>query len=310
MSSSPTDIVLVPGGWHTPSSYRKFTTALSAAFPSLRITVLPLPSITNDPSPIADYYTDTTFVRSSVSSMIAQGRRLAILMHSYGGHVGSNALANLPHHIHPSQNGGGITHLIYLAAALLPPQTLMSVPYGDDRPNETLVDWDDFGFMEGGRVKALRPVEMWIRWPGSSTSSDLERDRGEATEEEIQEYLKTIIPISARVFSQRSEEAAWMGGRKIRREREGKEENGEEGKEAMGPGRENEDGKGGEGGPDVVYVMCTKDTAVPYELQEWMVERARGKGVDVQVRKLETGHIPMLTKTGELVKILEEFLGE
>ncbi|CCC14254.1 hypothetical protein SMACR_08766 [Sordaria macrospora] len=290
MSSSLTDIVLIPGGWHIPASYRKFTTALSTAFPSLRVTVLPLPSITNDPSPTADFYTDSAFVRSSVTQMISEGRRLAILMHSYGGQVGSNAL----HDLHPQEpststdSRGGITHLIYIAAAMLFPGTLMSRPYGDSKPNVALVSPSDYDFGPE-RVVALHPVEMWI--------GTREEDKGEATEEEIREWVDTIWPISTRVFSQELQFAAWMEGRKMKV------------KEGMEGGKEEEKGEGER--PEVVYVMCTKDTAVPYELQEWMVGRAREEvGVDVKVWKMETGHMPTLTATGELVRILGEVLGK
>ncbi|KAK1774843.1 hypothetical protein QBC45DRAFT_454418 [Copromyces sp. CBS 386.78] len=277
MSCSPTDIVIIPGGWHTPASYRKFTTALSTALPSLRITVLPLPSITDDPSPTADFYADSAFVRSSVTEMIAEGRHLAILMHSYGGQVGSNALHGL--YRSDTSNGGGITHLIYIAAAMLFPNSRMSVPYGASRPNVSLVNPSDFEFGPE-RVIALHPVEMWI---GTKAG-----DKGEATDEEIDEYVSTILPIATRVFSQDSEGAAWMEGKKVNKEN-GIEEN----------------------GPQVVYVMCTKDISVPYELQEWMVGRAREEvGVDVKVKRMETGHVPTLTGTGELVRILGEVLGE
>ncbi|KAK3955226.1 hypothetical protein QBC32DRAFT_367984 [Pseudoneurospora amorphoporcata] len=241
MSSSPTDIVIIPGGWHTPASYRKFTTALSTALPSLRITVLPLRSITDDPSPTADFYADSAFVRSSVTEMIAEGRHLAIFMHSYGGQVGSNAL----HRLYRSDtiNRGSITHLIYIAAAILFPNSRISVPYGDSRPNVSLVNPSDFEFGPE-RVIALHPVEMWIGTkPG---------DKGEATDEEIDEYD--------------SEFAAWMEGKKVNKEN-GIEEN----------------------GPQVVEEEV---------------------GVDVKVRRMETGHVPALTVTGELVRILGEVLGE
>ncbi|KAK3343174.1 hypothetical protein B0H65DRAFT_242169 [Neurospora tetraspora] len=267
--SSPTDIVIIPGGWHTPASYRKFTTALSTAFPSLRVTVLPLPSISNDPSPTADFYTDSSFVRSSVSQMISEGRRLAILMHSYGGQVGSNALHGL---YREEKSGGGITHLIYLAAAILFPNSLMTVPYGDSKPNVSLVNPSHFDFLPDGRVVALRPIEMWI---GTEAG-----DKGEATDQEIEEYVGTITPIATKVISQKTEHAAWMDGKE-------------------------------EGGPKVVYVMTTKDISVPLELQEWMVGRAREEvGVDVKTVRMETGHVPTLTGTGELVRVLGEVLGE
>ena len=138
---------------------------------------------------------------------------------------------------------------------------------------------------------ALRPVEMWI---GTDP-----KDKGEATEEEVREYVRTITPIAIKVFMQESRGAAWMEGRRIK----------------VGEGVEGEGEGGGDGEdekrPQVVYVMCTKDNAVPYELQEWMVQRAREEvGVDVKVRKMETGHVPMLTETGELIGILGEVLSE
>ena len=166
----------------------------------------------------------------------------------------------------------------------------MSRPYGDSQPSVSLVNPADFEFGPE-TVVALRPVEMWI---GTDP-----KDKGEATEEEVREYVRTITPIAIKVFMQESRGAAWMEGRRIK----------------VGEGVEGEGEGGGDGEdekrPQVVYVMCTKDNAVPYELQEWMVQRAREEvGVDVKVRKMETGHVPMLTETGELIGILGEVLSE
>ncbi|KAJ4400466.1 hypothetical protein N0V85_005755, partial [Neurospora sp. IMI 360204] len=131
-------------------------------------------------------------------------------MHSYGGLVGSNALHGLYHQETTGGAGGGITHLIYVAAAMFFPNSLMAVPYGDSKPNVSVVDPSHFDFLPDGRVVALHPVEMWI---GTE-----EGDKWEATEEEIAEYVSAITPIATKVASQKTEHAAWMDGKKFQEE--------------------------------------------------------------------------------------------
>ncbi|KAF6826687.1 hypothetical protein CPLU01_09542 [Colletotrichum plurivorum] len=57
-----------------------------------------------------------------------------------------------------------------------------------------------------------------------------------------------------------------------------------------------------------VYVFCTKDLAIPLEVQEELVGKVRAGGVDVKEVRVETGHFPSLSCPGELAGIVDELV--
>ncbi|KAF7597190.1 hypothetical protein BBP40_009530 [Aspergillus hancockii] len=118
MTTSTPIIVLVHGGWHTPASYGKFSTALKALGHELHIPSLPSMNGTRPPN--ANLETDTTLIYSYVESLVNAGHHIVILMHSYGGQVGTNALVGLGAETRRQQGlPGGVTRLIYIAAFAL-----------------------------------------------------------------------------------------------------------------------------------------------------------------------------------------------
>ena len=60
------------------------------------------------------------FIRKMVEGIVNSKKYVIMLMHSYGGHVGSDALQDLDF-IARSKKGldGGVIHLVYLCALLL-----------------------------------------------------------------------------------------------------------------------------------------------------------------------------------------------
>ncbi|KAB8231339.1 alpha/beta hydrolase [Aspergillus alliaceus] len=102
MASSDRAIVLIGGGWHPTASYEKFQSALEAQ---------------DYRTPTADLYTDSEFIRSYVEGLVEAGRHVVVLMHSYGGQVGTNCLVGLGAETR-KQRGltGGVTRLVYIAA--------------------------------------------------------------------------------------------------------------------------------------------------------------------------------------------------
>jgi alpha-beta hydrolase superfamily lysophospholipase len=88
-SKCPT-ILLIGGGWHTPQSYSKLTNQLEKA--GYEVNVPTLPTMNGSRPPNADLNTDTNHVRSVAGELINKGHHLVVLMHSYGGQIGTNAL--------------------------------------------------------------------------------------------------------------------------------------------------------------------------------------------------------------------------
>jgi pimeloyl-ACP methyl ester carboxylesterase len=116
MSSPASPIVLIiPGGWHKPQSYIKLHDALGSA--GFRVSMPELPSANGSRPPIADLATDTAHLRATVEELVKQGDEVIALMHSYGGQIGTNALASFS--IANRQKAGlkgGVRDLVYMSA--------------------------------------------------------------------------------------------------------------------------------------------------------------------------------------------------
>ncbi|ROV98391.1 hypothetical protein VMCG_07203 [Cytospora schulzeri] len=118
-STTRPTLLLVHGAWNIPESYSKLTSALRAA--GFEVHVPRHLSMNQSRPPNADLSSDTDLIRSYATSLVEAGRTVAVLMHSYGGQVGTNALYGLNKKAR-EVNGqpGGISHLIYMAAFALP----------------------------------------------------------------------------------------------------------------------------------------------------------------------------------------------
>ena len=118
MAHSKPEILLIHGGWHVPQSYVKFTSALEAAAHTVHVPALPSMNGTRPPDASLD--TDTDAIRKYTEKLVDEGRYIVAIMHSYGGQVGTNALAGLGADSRIKEGKkGGVVHLIYMAASVL-----------------------------------------------------------------------------------------------------------------------------------------------------------------------------------------------
>ncbi|RAL06807.1 alpha/beta hydrolase [Aspergillus homomorphus CBS 101889] len=108
-------IVLIHGSWHFPSHYSTFTTQLRER--GHEVHAPRLPTMNGARPPTADLETDSDFIRAYVEGLVSAGREVIVLMHSYGGQVGTNALAGLGRPTRQAQGlAGGVVHLVYINA--------------------------------------------------------------------------------------------------------------------------------------------------------------------------------------------------
>ncbi len=112
-------IVLVHGAWHMPEHYSGFIQQLQQA--GFEVFCPRLPTCDKMKRLDADMFDDTQVVRSQVISLIDKSREVVMLLHSYGGAVGTEAVKGLstsecatarPH-------GGGVIRLIYMCGFML-----------------------------------------------------------------------------------------------------------------------------------------------------------------------------------------------
>lgn len=117
-STKPT-LLLIHGAWHYPASYGAFTSALRHA--GFEVHCPRLLTMNGSRPPNADLTSDTDLIRSYATSLVDAGRTVAVVMHSYGGQVGTNALFGLSKKARATQGlPGGISHLIYMCGFALP----------------------------------------------------------------------------------------------------------------------------------------------------------------------------------------------
>ncbi|KAI5920700.1 Alpha/beta hydrolase fold-1 [Camillea tinctor] len=118
MASKQPVVVLVPGAWTESIAYRKLVDTLEA-----KAFVVHVPSQpTNDGHhpPDSSFDADVQAVREVVDPLVRDGKEVIMLMHSYGGVVGTNAVKGLARKYRQAKNlQGGIIHLIYAASFML-----------------------------------------------------------------------------------------------------------------------------------------------------------------------------------------------
>ena len=182
MSNPLPTIVLVHGAWHKPTNYQSYITDLESQGFTVHCPLLP--TCTGTLSPTASTADDIAHVRSVLESCIERGERILLIMHSYGGIVGTGAAQDLELATRKAADlPGGIIHLLYLCAYILTPgQTVwdLVVQTGVDKLWPQLVDTATDGsimlldpglaFFSGLEEQAVvdKALETLVRFPGDT----------------------------------------------------------------------------------------------------------------------------------------------
>ncbi|KAE8140481.1 Alpha/beta hydrolase fold-1 [Aspergillus pseudotamarii] len=99
----PPTFLIIHGSWHYPELYGTFCKAVENR--GTEVVCPRLPSCSGELLPTKTIEDDVALVRDIAQSLVQEGKEVFAVMHSYGGMVGTDALAGL-----------GIQRLIYLAA--------------------------------------------------------------------------------------------------------------------------------------------------------------------------------------------------
>ena len=111
-------IVLVHGAWHVPEHYSDFIQQLQQA--GFGVFCPRLPTCDASKRLTADMFADAQVVRSQVLSLIDQSREIVMLLHSYGGAVGTEAVKDLSRRERAAKGQqGGVIRLIYMCGFML-----------------------------------------------------------------------------------------------------------------------------------------------------------------------------------------------
>ena len=116
-SNEKPTVLFVHGAWHNTSCWDGTRAELKKL--SYPTEVVPLKSSGNA---VATHLEDTAIIREALESLIvSKGKAVILVMHSYGGVAGTNAVHGLEAAArHEKGEKGGIIHCLFIAAFLVP----------------------------------------------------------------------------------------------------------------------------------------------------------------------------------------------
>ena len=123
------------GSWHIPEHYEDLIAYLKMTFKHVVCPRLPSATTTLPLPDTANLKHDTAAIRRAVTELADEGRPVVLLMHSYGGVVGNNAVDGLlwPQR-QAERKSGGVVHLVYNSAFVIPAGTAIWTPFNDEIP--------------------------------------------------------------------------------------------------------------------------------------------------------------------------------
>lgn len=134
-------------------------------------------------------------MRAYVSSLVQAGRSVVVLLHSYGGQVGSDALVGLGQETRAKEGlSGGVSHLIYLAGYAVPEGVAM-MDKVEEFGNTDLVPIA-FDFADDDTCVSSDPHTLLVG------PSDLASD-------EVDKFVATLVRWNGKSMYQPSRHAAW-----------------------------------------------------------------------------------------------------
>ncbi|KAF5011076.1 hypothetical protein FDECE_2815 [Fusarium decemcellulare] len=115
--SNPT-IVFAPGAWHLASCFDPVCDALKSRGWSTE--AVPYPSVGAEP-PTKTIEDDSSALRGVLQRLADKGDQIVLVVHSYGGLVGANAVDGLGYRQRQAQGlSGGVIMFVYMAAFVTP----------------------------------------------------------------------------------------------------------------------------------------------------------------------------------------------
>ncbi|PWY71011.1 alpha/beta-hydrolase [Aspergillus heteromorphus CBS 117.55] len=128
-----TTILFVPGAWHNPDCFDLVVQVLEAAH--YKTDKVHLPSV-NAPTPLLDFAPDVTQIRTQIEKAADAGRKVLVVVHSYGALPANEAIRGLEMATRKSQGlPGGVSHLFFCCSFVIPEgDSLISAFGGNDLP--------------------------------------------------------------------------------------------------------------------------------------------------------------------------------
>ena len=131
--ASSTTVLFIPGAWHNPQCFETVILGLEAG--GYNTDVVHLPSV--DPAiPHSDFTEDVDQIRKQIELAANTGQRVVVVVHSYGGVPGSEAIRGLDWETRQQKGQpGGVVHLFFCCSFIVPEgKSLIGSFGGNDLP--------------------------------------------------------------------------------------------------------------------------------------------------------------------------------
>ncbi|KAK1689606.1 Alpha/beta hydrolase fold-1 [Colletotrichum godetiae] len=151
MSTTKPTFVLAPGAWHKETCYSPAQELLEArGYP---VEAVEYPSVGAEP-PTKGLTDDANAVRAVLQRLADEGKEIVLVVHSYGGLVGANAVEGLGYKQRAKEGKkGGVITFVYLTAFVVPKGKCIREMLGGQ-----FLPWMKF---EGNYVYAQTPEEIF-----------------------------------------------------------------------------------------------------------------------------------------------------
>jgi pimeloyl-ACP methyl ester carboxylesterase len=118
-------VLLVHGAWHVPVNFQSCVDALKEINFEVEIPRLPSSNNVYTSPPCVGLCEDVETVRTVLKERVEVGEEVLMIMHSYGGMVGTYAVTDNLRRTTRAKEGkkGGVVHLFYQAAYMVRPGT-------------------------------------------------------------------------------------------------------------------------------------------------------------------------------------------
>jgi hypothetical protein len=146
MTNSKPVFVIIPGAWHLPESFDPVTKLLAEkGYESRGVTYVS----TFDQS-VQSFDPDVEATRKIVQELVDSGRNVVLVMHSYGGAVGSEVLKYFVDDNEGKGGKGRIIRMVWVCAFVLPEgSSLMDGLGGNDLPWFEVEVWCQYKLPNG-----------------------------------------------------------------------------------------------------------------------------------------------------------------